>query len=112
MGKEWAFIACTKTNEGLEIGMYKGTYFQGDDRTEKIESHPLDQGTCLLRVCVDEKGICTFSYSLDGKEFKPIGNPFAATPGMWIGAKVGLFSINPNIEESNGYADFDWFRVE
>lgn len=112
MGKEWAFIACTKTNEGLEIGMYKGSYFQGEDRTEKIESHPLKQGTCFLRVQVDNNALCTFSYSYDGIVFKTIGKAFTATPGMWIGAKVGLFSINPNIEESKGYADFDWFLVE
>jgi hypothetical protein len=35
-----------------------------------------------------------------------------ATPGVWIGAKVGLFSVNPNIEASDGYTDFDWFRLE
>jgi beta-xylosidase len=112
MGKEWAFIAYTKTNDGLEIGMYKGTYFQGEDKTEKIESISTDKSSGYLRVSVDEKGICTFSYSLDGKEYKPMGNKFTATPGMWIGAKVGLFSISPDIEESKGYADFDWFRVE
>jgi len=112
MGKEWAFIAFTKTAEGLEIGMYKGAYFQGEDKTERIESHPVEQGTCFFRVRVDKKGVCTFLYSLDGDKFKKLGTPFAATPGVWIGAKVGLFSINPNIEESKGYADFDWFRVE
>ncbi len=112
MGKEWAFIACTKSSEGFKIGMYKGSYFEGEDKTEKIESHTLEQGTCYLRVQVDNNALCTFSYSYDGIDFKTIGKAFNATPGMWIGAKVGLFSINPNIAESKGYADFDWFRVE
>jgi beta-xylosidase len=112
MGKEWAFLAYTKTDDGLEIGIYKGTYFQGEDKTEKIESYPAEKNTCYLRVQVDNRAMCAFSYSYDGFNFKPIGKEFAATPGVWIGAKVGLFSINPNIEESQGYADFDWFRVE
>lgn len=112
MGKKWAFLAFTKTEEGLELGMYKGSYFQGSDQTEKIESVITEKNFCSLRVSVDDKNICTFSYSFDGTEFIPIGKEFTAVPGVWIGAKVGIFNINPNINESKGYADFDWFRVE
>jgi len=65
-----------------------------------------------MRVHVDEKNICTFSYSFNGKNFKAIGKEFTAAPGVWIGAKVGLFNMNPNITESKGHADFEWFRVE
>ncbi|NLA75916.1 MAG: glycosyl hydrolase 43 family protein, partial [Deltaproteobacteria bacterium] len=36
MGKEWAFLALTKTADGVDIGMYRGTYFQGEDKTEII----------------------------------------------------------------------------
>ena len=92
--------------------MYTGSYFQGYDKTECVESIPVDHNTCYFKVHVDDKKICTFSYRFDNTEFQPIGKEFTATPGMWIGAKVGLFNINPNISESKGYADFDWFRVE
>ena len=44
-------------------------------------------------------------------DFYMVASSFKAAPGTWIGAKVGLFCINPNIEESTGYADFDWFRL-
>ena len=89
--------------------MFTGTYFEGYDKTEKIDS--VNTNSCSLRVDVKQEGICTFFYSLDGKEFLPIGKSFAAKPGVWIGAKVGLFCINPNINKSKGYADFDWFKV-
>jgi beta-xylosidase len=112
MGRKWAFLALVKTEEGLELGMYTGSYFQGSDQTEKIESIPAEQNFCYLRVHVDDRKVCTFSYSFDGTDFKPIGKEFTATTGVWIGAKVGLFSINPNINESKGYAVFDWIRVE
>ncbi|MBN2419821.1 MAG: glycoside hydrolase 43 family protein [Deltaproteobacteria bacterium] len=112
MGREWAFLAFTKTKDGLELGMYTGTYFQGEDKTLKIESLPAKENACYMRVHVNEKKICTFSFSFDGKKFKALGKEFTAAPGVWIGAKVGLFSINPNITESKGYADFEWFRVE
>ncbi|MGD9159770.1 MAG: glycoside hydrolase 43 family protein [Desulfobacteraceae bacterium] len=112
MGREWAFLAFSKTDKGLELGMYTGSYFQGGDKTEKIESIPAEKNSCYLKVSVDDNKICTFSYSFDGKLFKTIGKEFTAAPGVWIGAKVGIFNINPNIRESKGYADFDWFRVE
>ena len=48
---------------------------------------------------------------LNGADYVNIGKPFTAVKGTWIGAKVGLFNINPNIKESKGYSDFDWFRI-
>ena len=77
--------------------MYTGTYFQGYDRTEKKGSVALTQNNCYLRVSVDKNALCQFSYSLDGETFQPIGARFKATPGTWIGAKVSLFALNPNI---------------
>jgi beta-xylosidase len=110
MGREWAYLALVKTDAGLELGMHTGTYFEGYDKTEKIESITLDREDCCLRVHVADAAVCTFSYSADGKNYIPIGKEFQATPGTWIGAKVGLFNVNPNISDSAGYADFDWFR--
>ena len=112
MGREWAFLAITKKENGLELGMYTGTYFQGEDKTEKIESIPIEKKSCYMRVHVNDNNICTFSYSFDGTEYKILGKEFTAMPGVWIGAKMGLFCINPNITESKGYADFECFRVE
>ena len=110
MGKEWAFVALEKTNGGIQLGMYIGSYFQGFDKTEKIKSIGLNQNECYLRVYVNDQGECTFAFSIDGNSFQTIGNEFKAVPGMWIGAKVGLFNVNPNINVSSGYSDFDWFR--
>jgi beta-xylosidase len=104
MGREWAFLAYSITYKGLELGMYAGSYFQGEDKTERIEFIPAEKNSCYLRVEVDDKRMCIFSYSFDGTEYKKIGKEFTAAPGVWIGAKVGLFNINPNITESRGTA--------
>jgi beta-xylosidase len=112
MGKEWAYIAMTKTNDGLQLGMFEGTYERGNDATRQVESINIQQNTCYLKVNVNNKAECTFSYSFDGNDYQTIGKQFTATKGMWIGAKVGLFNINPNIADSKGFADFDWFRFE
>lgn len=110
MGRKWAFVALSKTERGLTAGMYKGKYSRENDATETIETQTLNTSLCYLKVTVQQPGHCRFSYSRDGKNFIEIGEPFTAVPGVWIGAKVGLFNINPNMQESSGYADFDWFR--
>lgn len=63
-----------------------------------------------LRVKVDSGAMCTFYYSLDGKKYHRVGEPFKARQGKWIGAKVGLFSVVPG-DADRGWADIDWFRV-
>lgn len=112
MGKEWAYIALEKNANGSQLGMYNGTYYQGYDKTKKIESIDIQYNTCYLKAQVNNQGICAFSFSTDGENYQPIGNEFTAIQGVWIGAKIGLFCINPNITESKGYADFDWLKFE
>lgn len=112
MGKEWAFLAMEKTAGGLQLGLYKGEYYQGYDVTQKTDSVEIQENSCYLRVHVDYPGECTFFYSEDGTDFKNIGSEFMAKKGVWIGAKAGIFCINPNITLSEGYADFDFFRIE
>lgn len=63
-----------------------------------------------LRVKVEKGGVCSFSYSLDGKKFNSTDVSFTARQGKWIGAKVGLFSTAPYGKE-RGWVDADWFRI-
>ena len=42
---------------------------------------------------------------------RPLGPPFTATAGNWIGATVGLFATGPAAVTRCGAAEFDWFRV-
>lgn len=65
----------------------------------------------ILRVHVDKKARCTFSYSEDGRKFKSCGEAFTARQGKWVGAKVGLFCLTRNTAGNRGWADVDWFRL-
>jgi beta-xylosidase len=78
---------------------------EGEDtvhQTLAVADGPLD-----LRVDVRAHAVCQFSYSADGWNYLPIGRPFSATPGKWIGAKVGVFATG-----TESHADFDYFRIE
>lgn len=112
MGDKWMFVALTKSENGISVAMDEGSYNQCSDLTSTIESAEISAGNCYLRVFVNEYGICHFYYSTDNSNYLFIGKETKAQKGRWIGAKVGLFCLNPNISESAGYADFDWFRFE
>ena len=73
---------------------------------------PLKSNTFYLRVRVSKDAVCNFSYSVDGTSFSPLGEPFNARKGKWIGAKVGIFASRRGKTRETGYADFDWFRIE
>lgn len=64
-----------------------------------------------MRVEVTKNGMCQFLYSVDGKEHTAVGEPFKARVGKWIGAKAGLFCVNPDETNNRAWLDVDWFRV-
>lgn len=113
-GNEWAFLGIEKIDlEKYKISMFTGKYHQCGDLTICHDSDTLFTNTIFLRVKVNENCTCEFSYSIDNENFIPIGVPFEAKPGRWIGSKVGLFSINREISDyKNGYIDIDWFKIE
>jgi len=112
MGKNWSFISVEKSGDNLQLSMNIGLDNKCEEDTKAIETISLTTNTVYLRVSVETNAVCKYSYSLDGQAFIDLGTAVSASPGIWIGAKVGVFSVNPNVMESKGYADFDWFKVE
>ena len=79
---------------------------------EEVAAVKMIDSTVFLRVEVSKGAVCHFSYSPDGKAFKPIGSAFTAQSGRWKGAKVGIYCTRQSVTNDAGYADFDWVRVE
>lgn len=63
------------------------------------------EGDILLRVEIDGRSVCTFSYSTDGKRFRPIGETFTARAGRWVGAKTGCFATTLIQKNDGGTLD-------
>ena len=124
MGQDYATINIENTGRGLVLN--QSSCKNAANGTPEIinTSIPLSQSTVYFRVEVKQTkalnkenifqptATCTFSYSLNGNKFIPIGNPFTAMEGKWIGAKVGVFCQRPQALNDSGYADVDWFRIE
>lgn len=89
---------CLKADKGATENMVKGEKLLGNE--------------IFLRVKVARGAICSFSYSVDGKEFKMLLENFTAKPGRWVGAKVGLYCLRKTRTNDAGYVDIDWFRFE
>jgi len=124
MGFNYASLTIENSESGLILKQI--TCAKADKGSPETihASKPLTQSTVFLRVEVrqtkamnndgimEPEGTCTFSYSLDGKIYTPIGETFIAREGMWIGAKVGLYCSRPKASNDSGYVDVDWFRVD
>lgn len=112
MGQSYAGISLKSKKDGLYL-VYTvcDKAHKGSAEKETVLTK-LGTGTAYLRVSVREGAKCTFSYSIDGKTFTNAGTEFQATPGQWIGAKLGLFATRETQINDSGYADFDWFRIE
>ena len=56
------------------------------------------------------KGIAEWSYSLDGKKFQRIGEPFTLREGKWIGAKIGFFNTRAGQSNDGAFLDVDYIH--
>ncbi|HEY0862974.1 MAG TPA: glycoside hydrolase 43 family protein [Lacunisphaera sp.] len=95
---------------GLRDGkLVQVTVMKASEKSVATEQVGREQvtGPVHLRVTVTEGGQCRFSYSLDGKTFTPLGEPFTANVGRWVGAKAGLFAAG----DRAAHADYDSFLV-
>lgn len=79
-----------------------------------VSAIPLMQDNIFFKVDCDftnRKDLATFFYSLDGKDWKNIGNPIkmSYTIPHFMGYRFALF--NYAHDEIGGFADFDYFRI-
>ena len=110
MGRDYSYVAVTRTAAGLRaVQVVCRDAVRGGEEKE-TNAFAVKSNYVYLRLQVFGDAICAFSYSVDGKRFHFTGTIFKAEPGMWIGAKVGLFATAPVVAAQSGYADYNWFR--
>lgn len=112
MGLDYSYIGITNKNGKMFIS--QATAKDADKGASENETAPIElkEKTFYLRVRVEKKAMCSFSFSTDNKSFTNVGNVFKAREGRWIGAKVGFFFMRNGKFDDAGTADVDWFRFE
>ncbi len=110
MGQDYSYVAVRRTPANYRV--VKVTCQNAVEGGSEIveDGAPCPVKSVELVIDVRAGAVCTFRYSLDGDKFLPLGKPFTARKGKWVGAKVGVFSISAIGDRKTGFADFDWFR--
>jgi beta-xylosidase len=112
MGRSYSALALQNTAQGLVIKQLIRQHADQAGPGTESTAIPVQGSTFYLRGVVDHQAMINFFYSVDGTAFHPVGTPFQAVAGEWIGAKAGLFAIGAATQGELGYADYDWIRFE
>ena len=67
--------------------------------------------TIYMKMLVKEENFVSFEISEDGECYEKVGEVVEATPGRWVGVKVGLMSIH-EAEGKGGSLHADYFVYE
>ena len=121
----YAWIGVVQTAEGTTLQMFQGIGggrrdgFGGGGEAVALTNAPTIGSTnppshLWLRVyCNFDNDEAIFSWSTDGKEFTPVGDPFNTIFQLttFQGVRAALFNFNTS-GQPGGYADFDNYVVD
>jgi beta-xylosidase len=135
-GRDTAAIIVRRTGQDFSVAPLVGKDVDKEGRDVTGVANPLESARVWLRATFESVDPSTgtpadspqgpsassaadrprvrFSYSADGVRFREIGESFSSRPGVWVGARVGLFVTSSAATPKSfaGHADFDWFRFE
>jgi hypothetical protein len=111
MGRDYATLTVSPREGGARLALRVCPNADASGTETEAAARAVGAGPVELRVEVGEGAICRFSVRSGAGAFEPIGDPFTAREGRWIGAKVGIFARAAHGAATTGSAAFDWFRV-
>ena len=120
LSSPYAWIGVEKSTSGAKLQMVQGAGGGGRrGAATRPAIAPVVAATnppshLWLRVhCNFDTDQTTFSWSVDGKQFSPLGDPFRMTFQLqtFQGVRPALFNFNTS-GQPGGYADFDNFTVD
>jgi hypothetical protein len=89
------------------------------DTSENImASVKIDEAPKLiyLKLKMEYPGNISMYYSYDGNEFTRLeldtACSYKVSRKSWVGARMGIFCVNMEHKNSEGYADFEYFKVD
>jgi beta-xylosidase len=117
LGTSYAWIGLEQTNSGVAL-VYR-TAAVGE--AEKKGAGPLPvpptpngaQPLVAVAVEIGPGSRCQFTAAIGPGQRAPVGSPFTATPGRWVGATLGLFATAPPAGTGTaGMAEITAFGIE
>jgi beta-xylosidase len=111
-GTDYAYISLVKKDSDNYISYAVCTNADKGKAEMELLSEKVSGNEIYLKMVMEKSAIAHFSYSPDGITFKTMPGSFTATPGKWVGAKIGLFSSSVIKTNDTGYTDIDWFHID
>jgi len=109
--KRYGFVGVKMENNSKSIVMVSAE----TEEPVELETIPLEQDKAWLKIDCDFRNRtdkARFYYSLNGNEWKKIGEPLQmaySLPQHFMGYRFGLFSFAT--EKTGGYVDFDYYTI-
>jgi beta-xylosidase len=107
LSNPYAWIGLVKSADGITLRML-------DQSAHKTNDAPVNPTHVWLRVaCNFDTDYAIFSWSTDGRQFAPLGDPYTMTFQLktFQGVRPSLFNFNTT-GQPGGYADFDNCTVD
>ena len=115
LGHRYGYIGIYYEDGEYYIRAYSGTVreitYEGKAEESLIFSEKINTDKIYLRLELRKDHNYFLSYSEDGVEFKIIKHIFTIEAATWTGAKPFIWAANKENKESEGSADFDYYRV-
>lgn len=112
IGKDLASFSFLNTQQGLSVEYSETMSADKGGAPLKKFTSVVEGSEFYVRVTVNESGHAQFSFSVGGSQFKETGADFVMKPGVWVGARIGLYCLRKDITNDAGFADLDWIRFE
>lgn len=112
MGLDYGYLKVEQQNGELFLSQIICQNADKKTAEQELDKTKVSSNTFYLQAEVKTGGIVSFSYSLDGYNFKKIGNDFTSREGKWIGSKIGYLALRNGIINDTGSVDIDWFRIK
>ncbi len=116
IGHRYGYIGLYHEAGKYSFRVYSGRVLQpmyeGFAEEELLFADDTASGKAYLRINLRKDRNYFLSYSADGAEYKTINHIFPLEAATWTGAKSVLWAANKDNNVSDGYADFDYFRVK
>jgi beta-xylosidase len=108
-GQNYAWLGLRREQGEVRVVYVRCEAGNDKCKQETAAALPLPQAgqPVHLRMAVGASGQTSFSFSGDGVDFRPVGTPFTAAMGRWVGAQIALFATGA----SGAYADVDYLRI-
>ncbi|MEY4279632.1 MAG: hypothetical protein RL377_1636 [Bacteroidota bacterium] len=121
IGERAGFIVFGKSYAGIELSNTANGLVLNYVVCEKADKGNAEQLTTLLKnigstlhikMQMNKGAVAKFEYSVDGINYQQIPFTFVATPGLWVGAKMGFYCTSNKITNDAGYLEIKSFTIQ